>query len=142
MSIANLPIDKRRRRSSECREAIHFQLLHLAEQFDLRDLVLADSSGLLIACANDEVDGQALAAYAPLFARRLGRGARSQIMDELGSLLPGVSGQTLSVRRFELRGQDHFLCVVGQERLCRQANLYRAVTGIRRIVDETAAAAI
>jgi hypothetical protein len=139
MSPTTMPVDRRKQRSDQCRKAIHLQLSHLADNYDLHDLVLADSSGLMIACSNDEIDGEALAAYAPLFARRLDRGERGQIMEKLGDLLPGVTGQTLSVRRFTLRDEDHFLCVVGPQRLCRQANLYRAVTGIRRIVRETAA---
>jgi hypothetical protein len=59
-------------------------------------------------------------------------------MGKLSEFLPGVDGHALSVRRFELHDEDHFLCVVGEERVCRQANLYRAVTGIRRIVRDTA----
>jgi len=137
MSVAPIPVERRRRRSDECRQAITFQLLHLAEQYDLENLVLADASGLMVACASDEVAAQALAAYAPVFARRLNRGARDQIMDQVASFLPDADAKSLSVRRFELNGQPHFLCVVGEKRLCRQANLYRAVTGIRRIVDET-----
>ena len=138
MSIAPIPVDRRERRSDECRQAIHFQLLHLADKYELQNLVLADASGLMIAAAGDTVEGQALAAYAPLFSRRLDRGTRNELMDEISSYLPGVDGQMLSVRRFQMNGQEHFLCVVGEKRLCRQANLYRAVTGIRRIVDETA----
>lgn len=131
------PADRRRRRSDECRTAIHFQLLHLVEQYDLRNLVLADPSGLMIACANNEDAGRALAAYAPLFKRHLDRGSRDRVTDELGDILPDVSGSALSVRRFDLEGEDHFLCVVGESRLARHANLYRAVTGIRRIVEQT-----
>lgn len=137
MSVAPIPVERRQRRSDECRQAIEFQLSHLAEQYDLDNLVLADASGLMVACADDEVRGQALAAYAPVFSRRLNRGARDEIMDQLESFVPDASGKSLSVRRFDLEGTAHFLCVVGEERLCRQANLYRAVTGIRRIVDET-----
>jgi hypothetical protein len=140
MSVAPVPVDRRQRRSQECREAIEFQLLHLLEQFDLRNLALADTSGLLIASAGDTDEGRALSAYAPVFSRRLARGARDEIVDDLQTFLPDADGQTLSVRRFTLEGNEHFLCVVGEERLCRQANLYRAVTGIRRIIEETSSA--
>jgi len=129
--------DRRRRRSDECRTAIHFQLLHLVEQYDLDNLVLADPSGLLIACARNEEVGRALAAYAPLVKRHLDRGARERVTDALGDRIPEISGSTLSIRKFELAGDAHYLCVVGEDRLSRHANLYRAVTGIRRIVDET-----
>ena len=137
MSVAPIPVERRRRRSDEFCQAIHFQLLHLAEQYELENLVLADASGLMVASAGDKVEAQALAAYAPVFSRRLNRGARDEIMDQLESFLPDASGKSLSVRRFQLNGDPHFLCVVGEKRLCRQANLYRAVTGIRRIVEQT-----
>ncbi len=137
MSAAPIPVDRRERRSKECREAIQFQLLHLLDRYDLRNFVLADASGLMIACAGDRREGQALAAYAPVFSRRLKRGAREEILDQLQTYLPEASGESLSVRRFTLQDSEHFLCIVGEERVCRQANLYRAVTGIRRIVEKT-----
>ena len=137
MAVAPIPVERRKQRSNECRKAIHYQLLHLANEYDLRNLVLADSSGLMVACAGDQVEAQALAAYAPVFSRRLDRGARHEIMDEISTYLPEVSGKTLSVRRFEMYGEEHFLCIVADKRLCRQANLYRAVTGIRRIIEDT-----
>lgn len=140
MSTVKTAVDRRRNRSDQATEAIHFQLRHLAEQYDLNHLVLADSRGLMLASANGEAKeaaASALAAYAPVFARHLDRGARDQVMQKLGDELPEVTGSTLSVRRFTLHGEDHFLCVVGEEPMIRQANLYRAVSGIRRIVRET-----
>jgi len=131
------PTDRRRRRSDECRTAIHFQLLHLVDQYDLRNLVLADPSGLMIACANNEDAGRALAAYAPLLKRHLDRGSRDRVAEELERVLPDVSESALSIRRFDLEGEGYFLCVVGESRLARHANLYRAITGIRRIVEQT-----
>lgn len=137
MQSAQRQPDRRRRRSDECRTAIHFQLLHLAERYDLQNLVLADNAGIMLACAKNEEAGRALAAYAPVFKRHLDRGSRAEVMGKLGELLPDVDGQTLSVRRFRLGGEDHFLCVVAEQRLARHANLYRGVTGIRRIVEQT-----
>ncbi len=139
MSSAPFALDRRKRRSDEVIQAITYQLEHLAEEYELRNLVLSDSRGLMLACADNASAGRALAAYAPVFSRHLGRGDREAIMGKLSEFLPGVDGHTLSVRRFELHGEEHFLCVIGEERLCRQADLYRAVTGIRRIVRDTAA---
>lgn len=129
--------DRRKRRSDECRTAIHFQLLHLAEQFDLRNLVLADGAGLLIACAKNRDAGRTLAAYAPLMERHLARGSRDRVTATVADRLPHVGRDELSVRRFNLEDEHHFLCVVGEKRLARQANLYRAITGVRRIVEQT-----
>jgi hypothetical protein len=139
--MERLAVERRRNRSQTTTEAIELQLEHLAETCELEHLVLADSSGLMLSCSGPSDSGQALAAYAPVFRRHLERGKRRQVMQKLGDLLPGVSGQTLSVRRFRLNDEPHYLCVVGPEETVRQANLYRAVTGIRRIVDETTSAA-
>ncbi|MFB6265184.1 MAG: hypothetical protein ABEL76_16415 [Bradymonadaceae bacterium] len=141
MPDREIHVDRRKRRSDEVRQAITYQLEHLAEEYNLENLTLGDNNGILIACAGRQSAGEALAAYAPVFRRHLDRGQRELIMDKLGTLLPGVDGKSLDVRRFELQGDDHYLCVVGEQRLCRQANLYRAVTGIRRIVRDTATAA-
>ena len=133
------PFDRRKRRSDETQQAIFFQLLHLLEEYDLHNLVMADEAGVMVACAGDEEQGEELAACAPIFSRRLNRGGRDQIKEELQAFLPEASDRTLSVRQFNLEGEDHFLIVVGEEALCRQATLYRAITGIRRIVDDTSA---
>lgn len=135
MSVAS--IDRRRRRSTECRKAIEFQLIHLAEQYDLRNLVLADSAGLMVAADDDSSEARAIAAFGPLLARRLDRSTRGELIEQLSTFLPTSDAASISVRRFHLNGAAHFLCVVGNGRLRRQANIYRAVTGIRRIVDET-----
>ena len=139
--MESIAVDRRQKRSQETTEAIELQLEHLADTCELEHLVLADSSGLMLACSGSSDSGQALAAYAPVFRRHLEQGKRRRVMRKLGDLLPGVSGQRLTVRRFRLNGEHHFLCVVGPEETVRQANLYRAVTGIRRIVAETTTAA-
>lgn len=140
MSLVDLYAERRIRRSPQAHTAIVYQLEHLFKTQGLSHFVLGDSRGLVLAAAGDPEAAAVLAAYVPMLAASRGR-SRDESAAKLEAMLPGVSVESLSVRRFEVDGEPLYLCSVGQQQVTREASLYRAVTGIRRILDQAAAAA-
>lgn len=136
MSLVDYPAERRQRRSNRVRQAITYQLQHLQESFDLDHLVLADEQGLRIAGSGSALRGSAIAAFSPVL-HRAHANRRPSLVDEMTYFVPDVDPDRMTVRAFDLQDETHFLCVVGDERLQREAMIYRAVTGIRRIVKQT-----
>ncbi|MFW5966298.1 MAG: hypothetical protein ACOCV2_02215 [Persicimonas sp.] len=139
MSLVNFPVERRRKRSNRAHAAMTYQLEHVFEQQDLTHLALGDASGLLLASAGEADEATTLVAYAPVLSTRQGA-SRREMLGQLRSHLPHIDADNLSIRRFRVDGQDLFLCCVADESAARQASLYRTVTGIRRILKQTAAA--
>ena len=140
MSMVDLYAERRIRRSPQAYTAIVYQLEHIFSSQSLKHFVLGDSRGLVLAAAGDQEAAAALAAYAPMLAAYRGRSRRT-IVERLEAMVPGVLAESLSIRSFTVDGETLYLCSVGQQTAARQASLYRAVTGIRRILDQTAVAA-
>src|SRR5208282_2231924 len=64
--------DRRRKRSQDPLIALHYQLAHARQDGELEAIVLADTSGIVVAGAGSWATCEELAAYAPLLAREGG----------------------------------------------------------------------
>lgn len=140
MTVVDFHKERRRKRSPRAHIAIGYQLEHIFQTQNLNNFVLGDSSGLLLAGAGNSDEAAALAAYAPVLETYRGK-SRGRVFAKLATMIPGFNPATMSIRSFEIDGETLYLCSVGRESTARQASLYRAVTGIRRILKQTAAAA-
>lgn len=132
--------DRRVHRSTQTLTALTLQLQHVFEKEGLRNFALGDNNGMVITSAGDAREAEALAAYAPLLARSVDRRYRQQILSRIDGLIPGITPETLHVRRFEADGQELYLTLVGQPGAYHRAGLFRAITGVRRILDRPIAA--
>ena len=141
MSVLPFASERRRQRSENTYEAIKFQLEFIHESQALRNIVVADSRGLLIACAGDTEDANVLAAYAPLMARTIEKTRYLDIMERVKGFIPELREERAAFRTFNIDGEDLFICLVGKAGVMRHADLYRAVSGIRRIFGESSQAA-
>ena len=141
MTVINYPHDRRRRRSEQTYTAIRYQLEHIFENQSLDNFVLGDSHGLVLASAGEPSHATVLAAFAPLLHKHHGRISRKRIIDQMSRVLPDTDFESMTVRTFEVDGETLYLTSVGEESVKRQVGQYRAITGIRRILDQTAAAA-
>mgnify|MGYP006297961489 CR=1 FL=1 len=141
MTVINYPRDRRRKRSDQTYTAIRYQLEHIYENQQLESFVLGDSHGLVLACAGETDEASALAAFAPVLHKHRGRPGKERILDQMSRVLPDVDVESMTVRTFEVDGETLYLTSVGEESVKRQVGQYRAITGIRRILDQTAAAA-
>ncbi|MFP4600690.1 MAG: hypothetical protein ACLFVJ_20715 [Persicimonas sp.] len=140
MTVVNFDSERRRKRSDKAHTAISYQLEYIYNNQKLEHFVLGDSSGLVLAGAGEEEASTVLAAYAPVLATHHGE-RRKKVLDKVASMVPGFSVDGLSIRSFEIDGETLYLCSVGRGTAARQASLYRAITGIRRILKQTAVAA-
>lgn len=136
MTVSPLPtIERRRRRSDQTLTALTYQLEHIYRNEGLRNFTLANTSGLVIASAGDPLESEVLAAYAPLLARSVERRFRHQVIARIQNLLPDLKAEALHVRQFQVDGEVLFLTLAGKPGVYRDVGLYRAITGVRRILD-------
>jgi hypothetical protein len=138
MSVIKLRSERRRRRSSSTYEAIRFQLEHLYHQYGLRNFTLGDSRGLVLAHAGHPQEADVIAAYAPILASCVDKQRQHDIIEKIQRFIPDAAPQTVQVRSFEVDGETLHLTVVA-ETDGKHADLYRAVSGIRRILARTSA---
>ena len=102
--------------------ALHYQLAFARHEGGFEALVLADSSGCLVAGAGAWPTCEMLAAYAPLFAD------------------PGASpadAEQMEVQKLLIDGSEVLLCARGGS-TSRAPSMARAVAGCRRILGATA----
>lgn len=136
MTVSPLPtIERRRRRSDQTLTALTYQLEHIFKNEGLRNFTLANMSGLVVASAGDPLESEVLAAYAPLLARSVERRFRHQVIARIQKLIPDMSAESLHIRQFTVDGEPLFLTLAGKPGVYRDVGLYRAVTGVRRILD-------
>jgi hypothetical protein len=131
-----LPFERRRRRSSNTFEAITLQLEYILQEQGLRNFVLGDDRGLLVAHAGHRDDAHVLAAYAPVIAQCRDKERYYEVIDGVREHVPEVGPSTVAFRTFEVDGHVLHLAIVGAGRL-DHANVYRAVGGVRRILGES-----
>jgi hypothetical protein len=136
-----IPFERRRRRSSNTFEAITLQLEYILNEAQLNNFVLADGSGLLIAHAGRADDAHVLAAYAPVVAECEEKHQFYEVVDQVREHVPEVNSSNLSVRSFEVDGYLMHLVLVGERRRVNHSNIYRATTGVQRILRENEVAA-
>ena len=136
MSAAPMRTDRRQRRSEVTLEALTYQLEHIFERESLHNFTLGDSRGLVIAQAGDCHESEVLAAYAPVLARSVDGRYRRRVLSRVNSIAPTITVDSIHVRDFEVDGERLFLTLVGRPGVYRDVGLYRAITGVRRILDE------
>ena len=140
MAVAPLPVPERRtRRSKQTLTALTYQLEHILIHEELRNIVLGDSSGQTIAGAGDHFESEVLAAYAPMLSKSVNQRFRQQIFTRMEPLMPGTTLENIYVRQFEVDGETLFLTLSADPGVYRDVGLYRAITGIRRILDQSPA---
>ena len=127
--------DRRKQRSAQLRKAIRYQFKQVVREYNVKHFTLADQRGLLVASADDSIRSEVLAAYAPLFTRVADPITRDNMMRSLSHFAPEVRAHEITVRAFQAAGEPLFLCAVGEKGAARDAGIYRAITGIRRILN-------
>jgi hypothetical protein len=117
-------VERRKQRSSDPLVALHYQLAHSKTRSSLEALVLADTSGVVVAGAGSWVVCEELAAYAPLFAQ------------EDASLPPRVATLRAECEVHEMTagGQPMLLCALGK-RSARKLATEDASRGVARILE-------
>lgn len=140
MSVIEFNSERRRRRSTSAYQAIRFQLQHIFDRRELRNFTLADSRGLILAHAGHTQEAEILAAYAPMLATTVDRLQRRNIMGHIRTFIPDANESSIAVRSFEVDGETLHLCVLGDAAM-KQTDIYRAVSGVRRIFTQFTSAA-
>ena len=141
MSLSTLPTNRRRRRSNQPLKALTFQLEHIFESEDLHNFTLGDKKGLVLAQAGNRHESEVLAAYAPLLAASVDERSRCQVLARINAHLPTLELNSVHVRPFSIDDQSLFLTLAGRPGVYRDVSLYRAITGVRRILARHATAA-
>ena len=137
----SIPVpERRRKRSHYTLEALTFQLQHIYEREDLHNFTLGDTRGLVIAQAGDIHESEVLAAYAPMLCKSAGSAHRHRVVARMNTVLPRITTDLIHVRHFRIDGQELYLTLLGRPGVYRDVSLYRAITGVRRIIDQRTAA--
>lgn len=127
--------ERRTRRSEVLRTALHYQLLYCVERFGLDAMVLADTRGMVIASSEGaSPKALALAAYAPLLARKTSLRLRERVLESLSDDGVEAALDTLAVRRIEVVGVELVLCALGTEGARKHLAICRAMEGVRRML--------
>jgi len=140
MNVIDIGPERRRRRSSNTYEAIRLQLDHISKNQHLKNFTLGDNRGLTLAYSGESFESEILAAYAPLLAKCLDRSRRAQIFERLQQFVPFATEQNLQIRSFAIDGEVLHLAVLA-DNCAKHTDLYRAVSGVRRILDQSRIAA-
>lgn len=117
-------IERRIRRSDDPMTALHYQLAFARDEADLEAIVLADSSGCLVAGAGAWPTCEELAAYAPLIAMGADVPASSRVAE---------IAETSGARSFSIDGSEVILCIRGA---ADDDLVLRVMAGCRRILGE------
>ena len=124
--------DRRKKRSADPLVALHYQLAHAKSAASLEAIVLADTSGIVVAGAGTWVLCEELAAYAPILAS-----AQSDVA--LPSRMEALKGE-MEVRTMHAAGQPMLLCALspkGKSRPARGEAAERCASGVTRILETT-----
>ena len=120
--------DRRRRRSEDPLIALHYQLSHARHDGELEAIVLADTSGVVVAGAGAWAVCEELAAYAPLMVQGV-------VWNEPGvgaSARMAALSTEVDVVPMDVDGVEVYLCARGGG--VRGASMARAAKGISRIL--------
>lgn len=136
--------DRRRRRSADPLVALHYQLSETRSRGELDAIVVADSSGVVVAGAGSWPVCEELAAYAPLLAEGSWASMTESVTSRVDTLRRDVE-----IRSLLVGGQEVLLCARRQRRGQTSApsapseraarDLDQAVAGISRILENVAA---
>jgi len=135
--------DRRRNRSIDPLIALHYQLAHTRKGAELDAVVVADSSGVVVAGAGSWAACEELAAYAPILAGLAGEGERDEAAgfgQKQESRVDVLRGQT-AVSRVEVLDQEVLVCARGGrdgEARARAQAVQALVFGVTRILHAAA----
>jgi hypothetical protein len=118
MQTTSMP-ERRTRRSDDLMTALHYQLAFARSQGEFDAMVLADSSGCVVAGAGAWATCELLAAYAPLLAH-----------DDAS----GVPMTDVEIQKLLVDGSEVLLCARGGNS-ARGASMARAASGCKRILQ-------
>jgi hypothetical protein len=116
--------ERRKQRSTDPLVALHYQLAQSKSRSSAEAIVLADTSGVVVAGAGSWVVCEELAAYAPLF---------SQTDSELPARVASLRAEC-EVREMTAGGQPMLLCAMGKSTARAQA-ADLASGGVVRILE-------
>jgi hypothetical protein len=120
--------ERRRRRSTDPLVALHYQLSEAKNGGEHEVMVLAETSGLVVAGAGSWPACEELAAFAPLLHEDAMSGTLSPRLESLRD--------DALVVPLTVDGQDMFLCARGGRD--REASVRRAAEGVERILTTRA----
>jgi hypothetical protein len=133
--------DRRRRRSADPLVALHYQLSETRSRGELDAIVIADSSGVVVAGSGSWPVCEELAAYAPLLAE----GSWGLMTDSVSSRVE-LLRRDVEIRALVVGGQEVLLCARrqrrGEGRVSGEGvarDLDQAAAGISRILESAAA---
>jgi hypothetical protein len=118
--------ERRKQRSTDPLVALHYQLAQSKSKSSIDAIVLADTSGVVVAGAGSWVVCEELAAYAPLFSHDAG---------SLPSRVAQLRAEC-DVREMTAGGQPMLLCTLGKTSARAQA-AEDASHGVVRILETT-----
>jgi hypothetical protein len=133
--------DRRRRRSADPLVALHYQLSETRSRGELDAIVVADTSGVVVAGAGSWPICEELAAYAPLLAD----GTWASMSDSVSSRVETLR-RDVEIRALMIGGQEVLLCARRHKRTEGsgagegvERDLDQAIAGISRILESAAA---
>lgn len=119
-------LERRRKRSADPLVALHYQLAMARTEGELDAIVLADTSGVVVAGAGAWPVCEELAAYAPLLV--CSDGSTPSVSRRVEALRPEVEVLPLTVG-----GQDILLCARGSKKNAER--LTQTAAGVERILN-------
>jgi hypothetical protein len=132
--METVEVERRRSRSIQLNGALRLLFENTARRAGLSHLVLADGSGLMHAGIGEHGDCESLAAYAPMLERVAEPAARRQVFDAMAAAVPGLSRETMTIRRLEIAGETLFVCAIGAPGSMKDIAVTHAMAGARRIL--------
>jgi hypothetical protein len=117
-----MQIERRRKRSSYLSLALQYWLVSVAKRRQLEALVLADSTGLLVAASTRKEVAEEIAALAPL------------LDEKKYETVAGREHLPIAIRKMPIADGALLLCALGQDDKTRDS-LRQAVDGIKRILS-------
>lgn len=129
--------ERRKKRSHDPLVALHYQLAHAKNDAQLEAIVLADTSGVVVAGAGSWVVCEELAAYAPILAT-----AKADTSEmTLPSRMESLRGD-LDVRPMLAAGQPMLLCALSPKGVASrergagvESTTQRCAMGVARILE-------
>lgn len=118
-------LERRRKRSTYKALALQYWMASVARRNRVVAMILADTSGLLVAGSMKGPEAEELAAVAPLLMRE----------NEQGETVADRHRLPMSIDRLDVAGNSLYLCAVGEGERCRQG-IGQVRNGIERILDE------
>ena len=145
LAASDCTSDRRYRRSQRMLEALHHQLVHIADSFDLDVMTLSDADGQLIASSATsslgQLIGEVVVAFSPMLTEERvlssqGQEATKRLFKELRLLGLSWSVDQMLVYEFYTGTRRMYLTAVGGDEEMRELIAYRVIFGVRRILNQ------